>query len=82
MNHGGIFEPSLDDIDVLLGCRDAAGRPLLECVQDVDNVAKRGRVDDAVGNSPIRIGDLECTRASEPFERLCIWVLLRLMGQP
>jgi hypothetical protein len=64
MNLSGILQPSLDDIDVLLGRRDAAGRRLLECAQGVDNVDKRRRVDDPVGISPVRIGDLDPTSTS------------------
>jgi hypothetical protein len=78
----GILEPSLDNIDLVLGRRDAAGRLLFEYVQDVDNAGKRRGVDDAVGISPLRIGDLEHTRATEPFERLCVRVLLPFLGQP
>ncbi len=64
MNLSGIFQPSLDDVDVLLGRRDAAGRRRLEGVQDVDNVGKRRRVDHSVGISSARIGDLDPTNMS------------------
>ena len=82
MNLSGVLEPSLHDIDMLLGCRDAAGRLLLECVQDVDNVGKYRGVDDAVGISSVRIGDLEHTCATESFERFRVRVLLPLLSQP
>jgi hypothetical protein len=59
MNLRGILQPSLDDIDVLIGRRDAAGRRLLECMQDVDNIGKRRRIDEPVGISSARIGDLD-----------------------
>jgi hypothetical protein len=61
MNLHDIVQPSLDDIDVLLGRRDAAGRRLLECMQNVDNTGKRRRIDERAGISSARIGDLDPT---------------------
>jgi len=48
MNFRGILQPSLDDINVVLERRDAAGRLRLACLQDVDNAGKRRDVDDSV----------------------------------
>jgi hypothetical protein len=65
----GCFQPLPDEVNVALGCLDAAFRFLLERMQHVDSIAKANRVSRAVGVS-VEVLDKFNRTTTEPFQQL------------
>jgi hypothetical protein len=67
-------EPSLDEFEIRLRCRDAALRFLLKGVQDIDRAGELDRIDRPIRTAVVILDDFENAGALELFvtgEGLC-----------
>jgi len=71
----GCLQPLLDEINIALGCFDAAFRFLFERVQHIDSRAKANGVNGAVGVS-VEILDKFYRTTTEAFQQLRGWRML------
>ena len=76
----GCFQPLLDEINVALGCFDAAFRFLFERVQHIDSRTKANGVNGAV-SVPVEILDEFNRTATEAFQQLRGWRMLSELCQ-
>jgi hypothetical protein len=76
----GCFQPLPDEVDVALGCFDAAFRFLFERVQHIDSRTKANGVNGTVGVS-VEVFDKFNRTATEAFQQLRGWRMLSELCQ-